>query len=349
MDADLFRVLSVPGRVASELIESGVDYVNFTGSTAVGQDVAALCGRHLIPMSMELGGKDPGGRFGTTRTSSTRRGSVVWGAFANSGQICASIERVYVVESVYDRFVAKAAEIGRFASAGRSSFRGGDRRRGAMTDPEQVEVVEGQVADAIERGARVLCGGKRLEGDGLFYAPTLLVDATDEMRVVHEETFGPLLPILKVADAEEAIARANDSPYGLSAYVYSEDRKRARRVAERLEAGTVVVNDTLITHGFPETPWGGVKQSGIGRVHSDEGLRALCQSYHVNREVIRFRLPVSYPYTEGKVRFAKQVGRLFRAWLAVSRGKAKVAAALAGSRALSTPSIPTDVAETDAP
>jgi acyl-CoA reductase-like NAD-dependent aldehyde dehydrogenase len=257
--------------------------VNFTGSTAVGVKVSEACGRHLIPCSMELGGKDPAIVLPDADLDVVT-GSLVWGAFANAGQVCASIERAYVHESLYDEVVSRVVEKVKRLNVGDPLVDGTDM--GPMTDPGQLEIVVRQVEDAVARGAKVLTGGKRIEGPGQFYPPTVLVDTRDEMEAVHEETFGPTLPIMKYLSVEEAIERANNSPYGLDAYVYGRDKDEMRRVAERLEAGTVMVNETLITHAIPETPWGGVKMSGVGHVHSDDGLRDLCIGYHVNEETI---------------------------------------------------------------
>ncbi len=283
LDPDVFQVIPCPGRVASEMIKYGVDYVNFTGSTAVGVKVSELCGRLLIPCSMELGGKDPAIVLPDADLDVVT-GSLVWGAFCNAGQVCASIERAYVHESVYDEVVRRVTEKVSRMKVGNPLEDGVDM--GPMTDPAQLEVVESQVKQALEAGARALTGGKRLEGPGQFYLPTVLVDVDEEMECVKEETFGPTLPIMKVQTVEEAIERANRSIYGLNAYVYGRDPKEMRRVAERLEAGTVMINETLITHGCPETPWQGVKKSGVGRVHSDDGLRDLCIGYHVNEETV---------------------------------------------------------------
>jgi succinate-semialdehyde dehydrogenase/glutarate-semialdehyde dehydrogenase len=283
LDADLFQVLPCPGRVGSEMIDMGVDYVSFTGSTGVGTQVAATCGKHLIPCSMELGGKDPAIVLPDADVDVVV-GSLVWGAFANAGQVCASIERAYVHESLYDEVVKRVVEKTLSLKMGDPLEDGVSM--GPMTDPGQLAVVERQVNAAVAAGAKVLCGGKRQEGPGQFYPPTVLVDVNDQMEAVREETFGPTLPIMKFSSTEDAIERCNDSIYGLNAYVYTRDRHEARRVAERLEAGTVMVNETLFTHACPETPWQGVKKSGIGRVHSDEGLKDLCIGYHVNEEVL---------------------------------------------------------------
>jgi acyl-CoA reductase-like NAD-dependent aldehyde dehydrogenase len=297
LDADLLQVISCSGRVAFELIGKGVDYVNFTGSTAVGVQVSERCGRNLIPCSMELGGKDPAIVLPDADLDIVT-GSLVWGAFANAGQVCASIERAYVHESLYDEVVRRVVDKTSRLNVGNPLTDGTDM--GPMTDPGQLEVVMRQVDDAVAHGAKALTGGKRLEGPGQFYPPTVLVDVNDEMEAVREETFGPTLPIMKYRSVEEAIERANNSPYGLTACIYGRDRDEMRRVAERIEAGTVMINETLLTHACPETPWAGVKTSGTGRVHSDEGMRDLCVSYHVNEEVVPTMKwsPFWQPYTQ---------------------------------------------------
>ncbi len=301
LPADVFQVLPGPGRMASSLIEQGgIDYVNFTGSTEVGRRVAALCGEHLIPCSMELGGKDPA-IVCADADLETAAQTVVWGAFANSGQICASVERAYVARPVFDAFVDRVVALTCDLKQG-PPLSSADLDVGAMTDPQQVDVVEAQVRDAVARGARVLVGGRRAVHGPQFFEPTVLVDVEPQADVVREETFGPLLPILPFDDEDEAVRLANDSPYGLSAYVFSRDRKRAERIAERLEAGTVMINDVLATHAYPETPWGGVKASGIGRVHADDGLRDLSVAYHVNTEVVTLPNPARYPYSGRKVK-----------------------------------------------
>lgn len=283
LDPDLLQVIPCSGKVAFELIGDGVGYVNFTGSTAVGLQVAEACGRNLIPCSMELGGKDAAIVLPDADLDVVT-GSLVWGAFANAGQVCASIERAYVHESLYDEVVRRVVDKTAKLRVGDPLKDGTDM--GPMTDPGQLAVVERQVAQALSSGAKALTGGKRLEGPGQFFPPTVLVDVNEEMEAIREETFGPTLPIMRYSKVDEAIERANACEYGLDAYVYTRDKHEARRVAERLEAGTVMINETLITHACPETPWFGVKKSGIGRVHSDDGLRDLCIGYHVNEEVV---------------------------------------------------------------
>ena len=296
MDGAAFRVVTGPGVLGSSMIDMGVDYVSFTGSTEVGVQVAEACGKRLIPCRMELGGKDPA-IVCADASLDRAANALVWGGFGNAGQSCASIERVYAHETIHDALVERVVERTRRLRMGDPGSTECDV--GAITDPRQIEVIERHVADAVARGARVLCGGRRREGPGNFYEPTVLVDVTEAMAIMREETFGPVLPIARVSSDEEAVARANDSDYGLTACVFTRDRKRGLRLAGQLRFGTVMLNDAMSTHGLPETPWGGLRRSGIGRTHSDDGLRALCEPHHVNYE--RFpglrREPYWQPYS----------------------------------------------------
>jgi len=313
LDKKLFQVISGPGRIASELIETGVDYVNFTGSTEVGKKVSELCGRKLTPCSMELGGKAPVIVCEDADLKYASK-SIVWGAFANSGQICASVERVYVPEKIYESFLEKVLSHARTIRQG-NPFKD-EMDIGAMTDPRQPEILEEMIAEARQKGAKILLGGSRSSQGKMFFEPTIIADADESMRVGCEESFGPLLTIMKVKNEEEAIRRANNSRYGLIAYVYSANSSRARKIAERLEAGTVMINEVLMSHAFPEAPWQGVKESGVGRVHSDDGLRDLTYPYHVNYEVIPFRVPASYPYSNKKAKLLlKTMARISRGGL----------------------------------
>ena len=311
-DPDIFQVVTGPGRMASQLIEQGVDYVNFTGSTAVGKKVAALCGSRLIPCSMELGGADPAIVLPDADLEKAAK-TLVWGSFAASGQICASVERVYVHRSIHDEFLQNVVAFTKKLRQG-NSLKDPNLDLGSMIDAGQVDIVEAQIADAVDKGADILTGGKRLVPEGMFFAPTVIGNATDDMEVVREETFGPAMPVLIYDDVEDAVARANHSIYGLSAYVFTRDIRRGREIAKQLQAGTVVVNDVLMTYGMPETPWGGPKESGIGRVHSDEGLRHLCETVHVNYPVLPFDLPVAFPYSRRKANMFWRVIRVFSKW-----------------------------------
>lgn len=182
---------------------------------------------------------------------------------------------------------------------------------GAMVLPSQVELVRKQVEDARRLGARVLVGGEVKEGEGgSFHPPTVLVDVRPEMAIWREETFGPCLAIRSFRDEEEAVREANDSPFGLNAYIFSRNLRRATRLASRLDVGTVMINDVLYTHSIPEAPWGGTKHSGIGRVHGKQGLRELCQVRHVNRPRFRFVPPWTFPYRPAAYRLMRQAMRL---------------------------------------
>ena len=292
---DLFQVVPGRGATGAALIDSGVDKILFTGSVATGRKVAAACGERLIPCVVELGGKAPAVVCADADLERTAN-ALVWGAFANSGQVCASVERAYVHESVYDELAGKIAEKTRKLRQGAPST---EVDVGAMTWEQQVTIVEERVRGALDGGARLLAGGKRRPGPGRFFEPTVLGDCKQDMDVMRKEIFGPVLPLMRVRTEEEAVRLANDSHLGLLAYVFTRDRKKGERLAERIEAGTVMVNGVLDTYAAPETPWGGVKQSGIGVSHSDDGLRAMCQARHVNVDRIAPRRDLWwYPYSD---------------------------------------------------
>jgi acyl-CoA reductase-like NAD-dependent aldehyde dehydrogenase len=208
----------------------------------------------------------------------------VWGAFCNSGQACASVERCYVHESIAPRFIESVVKQTRALrqAAGTES----DTDIGAMSSERQLQLVASHVEEALAQGARALTGGRRApELKGTFYEPTVLADVTQDMTVMREETFGPVLPLMTFKTEEEAVRLANDSQFGLTASVWTKDVGRGRRIAARIEAGTVMVNEVLYTHGVAQTPWGGMKQSGLGRTHGRLGLLELVvpQHIHVNR------------------------------------------------------------------
>jgi succinate-semialdehyde dehydrogenase/glutarate-semialdehyde dehydrogenase len=221
--------------------------------------------------------------------------ALVWGAFANSGQVCVSVERVYAHASVHDELLARIVEKTTKLRQGRGE---GEVDVGAVTWSRQLENVEDLVTKATQQGARIAAGGRRRPGPGQFYEPTVLVDCRQDMDIMRREIFGPVMPIMKVASEEQALALANDSHLGLMGYVFTKDRKKGRRLAERVDAGTVMVNDVLATFAAPETPWGGTKQSGVGRTHSDQGLRELSELRHVNYDRVALRRdPWWYPYS----------------------------------------------------
>jgi acyl-CoA reductase-like NAD-dependent aldehyde dehydrogenase len=235
--------------------------------------VARRAAERLMPVSLELGGKDP---MIVLADADLERAAnaCVWGALMNSGQVCTSIERVYVEDPVYDQFTAKVAEKVDRVRQGSGSE---EVDIGSMASPAQLEKVKSQVADAIAHGARVLRGGRlRPDSTGLFYEPTILIDVTHDMAVMREETFGPVIPIMRVKNWEEALRLANDSPYGLDSAVFTRDSKLGQSLARGLQTGSVCVNECLVNFAILDAPMGGRKQSGWGRRHGAEGIRKYC-------------------------------------------------------------------------
>jgi acyl-CoA reductase-like NAD-dependent aldehyde dehydrogenase len=307
---DLMQVVTGRGPTGAALIDAGIDYCVFTGSVATGQKVGAACGERLIPFTLELGGKAPAIVCADADLDRTAQ-ALVWGGFCNSGQVCCSVERIYAVDAIHDALVDKVVSLARSLRQGDASVDGAEVDVGAMAWERQVEHVAELVDGAVKAGATVACGGTRAPGPGMFYAPTVLTNVRQDMDVMRKEIFGPVIPIMRVGSEDEAVRLANDSQLGLLAYVFSRDGHKARRLAERVEAGTVMINDVLNTFGCPETPWGGVKMSGIGRTHSVIGLRDLCQLRHVNYD----RLAMSrelwwYPYKDKTYRLLLKGARL---------------------------------------
>ncbi len=273
----LLQVLTGDGETGAALVEAGVDKISFTGSVETGRKVAEACARKLIPCTLELGGKDPMIVCADADLDNAAGGALA-GAFMNTGQYCCGTERVYVVDEVADAFVekvvARAAELRQGSS--------GEFDVGAIVWPRQLEIIEDHVRDALERGATVRVGGRRNPDlEGLFYEPTVLTDVTHDMKIMRDETFGPVLPIMRVRDEEEALARANDTSYGLAANVWTRDVGRGQELAGRIVAGSVGINDMTMTYGAPETPFGGRKESGVGAVNGESGLRSFCHAQPV--------------------------------------------------------------------
>ena len=285
-------------------VVANADFVQFTGSTATGRKVARQCAERLIPYSLELGGKDPALVLADADLDRAA-GGIVWGGLYNSGQACTSVERVYVEEPVYDEFLAKLTRTVRELKLGQ------DGRRpefdiGAMATAAQKDIVRRHVDEALAAGARVATGGKPT-GVGTFFEPTVLVDVEQSMSCMTEETFGPTLPVVKVADEAEAIRLANDSVYGLSATVWTRDKDRGERVARQLDVGAVNINDTLTNTSICAIPMGGWKQSGIGARHGGAGgLLKYCRQQAITVP----RIPTQpkelhwYPASPRKVKFA---------------------------------------------
>jgi acyl-CoA reductase-like NAD-dependent aldehyde dehydrogenase len=279
----LLHVVTGEGETGAALVEARVDKIMFTGSVATGKRVAEQAARRLIPVVLELGGKDPMIVMEDADLE-TAASAAVWGAFSNSGQACASVERLYVHESIAPQFIERIITETRALRQNKGTTENTDI--GAMSSERQLSIVEEHVQDALAHGARALTGGARATGlEGPFYQPTILTGVDHRMMVMREETFGPVLPLMTFKTEAEAVSLANDSVFGLTASVWTRNAARGRRIAELLEAGTVMVNEVLYTHGVAQTPWGGVKQSGLGRTHGRLGLLELVtpQHIHVNR------------------------------------------------------------------
>lgn len=279
----LLEICTGDGSTGAALIEARVDKIMFTGSVATGKRVAAAAARYLIPVVLELGGKDPMIVLEDADLENAARGAV-WGAFANAGQACASVERCYVHESIAPKFIEMIVAETKDLKQGVGTEAAVDI--GSMTNERQLEIVENHVSDAAERGAKILTGGRRGDNrDGYFYQPTVLTNVNQEMTIMRDETFGPVLPVMTFKSDDEAVKLANDSVYGLTASVWTRNIARGKRIAERIEAGTVMVNEVVYTHGIAQTPWGGVKDSGYGRTHGRAGLLELVtpQHIHINR------------------------------------------------------------------
>jgi betaine-aldehyde dehydrogenase len=307
---DVFDCVHGTGETGGALVDE-VDFLQFTGSDRTGRKVMARAAETLTPISLELGGKDPMIVLSDADIDRAAN-AAAWGGMMNSGQICLSVERIYVEEPAYDEFVDKlTAEVGRLRQGVDDASDPKDV--GAMTSPNQTAIVEEHVSDAIASGARALTGGKRGEGPGDYFEPTVLVDVDHSMKVMKDETFGPVVGVMKVRDAEEAVQLANDSRYGLGGSVFGE-RERAEQVARRVECGAVNVNDVLINYFAMDVPMGGWKQSGIGFRHGEPGIKKYCRSESL--VITRFggkREPTWYPYTKSRRLLLGPLSRFFNA------------------------------------
>ncbi len=299
----LLEIVTGDGSTGAALVEAGVNKIMFTGSVNTGKRVAEAAAKHLTPVVLELGGKDPMIVLEDAKLENAAR-AAIWGAFCNSGQACASIERCYVHESVAQEFVDLVVRETRLLKQNTAAAEPVDI--GAMTNERQLEIVEDHVSDAIERGAQIRTGGHRLDTRGWFHQPTVVTGVDHSMKIMSDETFGPVLPIMTFKTDAEAIRLANDSIYGLTASVFTSDIERGRRIAEQIDAGTVMVNEVVYTHAVAQTPWGGVKQSGYGRTHGRLGLLELVTHQHIHVNAMPAFADVWwFPYT-------KQAGELFR-------------------------------------
>jgi acyl-CoA reductase-like NAD-dependent aldehyde dehydrogenase len=268
----IVRTVHGGGAVGQALVESTAGKIFFTGSVEVGRKVGELCAKLMKGSVLELGGKDPAIVCADADMAQAVPG-VVWGGFANSGQTCSGIERVYVADQIADPYLAKLVKRTQSLKIGDPSD--WDTEIGPMTSEEQFETVRELVDDAVASGAKMLCGGP-VEVEGFpkakFFAPTVLGDVTHEMRIMREEVFGPVLPIVNVAGDDEAVKLANDSDFGLGSSVWTRDRAKGERIGSKIQSGMVWVNDHSYSHAACQCSWGGVKDSGLGRSHSKFGF-----------------------------------------------------------------------------
>jgi acyl-CoA reductase-like NAD-dependent aldehyde dehydrogenase len=282
---DVLQVLQGGGEVGAAMAEAGPDKVFFTGSVETGRKIAEVCGRKLIPSVLELGGKDAMIVLADADLE-TASSAAVWGGFTNCGQACLSVERIYVERGVAERFIGFCVEKAKRLRVGAAAE--GACEIGPMIREKQVERVEGQLRDAVARGAKILTGGSRREGVRKgFFEPTIATDVNPAMKLMQEETFGPVIAIQAVADAEEAVRWANDSAFGLAASVWTQNSQRGREIAGRLRVGSVMINDVASYYGISEAPHGGRGASGWGRVHSRLGFEEMVHVKYVDEE----RLP----------------------------------------------------------
>lgn len=289
---DLVQILTGYGDAGAALVRCGVDKIVFTGSVPNGRRVLEGSVQNLTPTILELGGKDALIVCDDADLEQAVAGALA-GVFISSGQMCLAAERIYVMDGIYDRFVeAVTAQVKALRQGDPLGGNGADIDVGAMTMPGQLDIVQRLVDDAVQKGARVLVGGKRdPQATGQFFPPTVLVDVTHQMDITQQETFGPVMVIMRASSDADVIQKANDTEFGLGSTVFSKDHKRAARIAQQLVAGSTCINDYGLCYMANALPFGGVKESGFGRLNGREGLRACCNI----KSVVSDRFPLHMP------------------------------------------------------
>ena len=296
----VFQLITGYGGTGAALCRSGVDKIAFTGSAATGRKIMAACAATLTPVLIEAGGKDAL-IVDEDADVEAAADAAVWGGMSNAGQTCVGVERVYAHERVYDSFVAKVVEKAKSVRAGGDP----DAKIGPITMPAQLDIIRRHIADALERGGKALVGGVDAVGDR-FVQPTVLVDVPEDSTAVREETFGPTLTIAKVKNMDEAIAKTNDTKYGLGSAVYS--KRRGMELARRIRSGMTSVNSMISFAGVPALPFGGVGDSGFGRIHGPDGLKEFTRAKAIARQ--RFRIPLELTTFSRTEKTDSQVAKL---------------------------------------
>ncbi|HWD84467.1 MAG TPA: aldehyde dehydrogenase family protein, partial [Solirubrobacteraceae bacterium] len=306
--ADVFQVATGDGATGAALIGE-VNCVMFTGSTRTGKAVMKAAADAVIPCYLELGGKDPMIVCADADIERAANAATYY-SMSNAGQVCISVERVYVEEPVYEEFVQRVTENVRQLRQG-APHGEGSVDVGAVIFPPQLDIIDAHVKDAVAKGAKVVTGGHPATGPGRFFEPTVLVDVDHSMSCMREETFGPTLPIMRIPDLEDGIRLANDSEFGLQASVWTRDVKRGEAAARRLQAGVVCVNDAMINYSALNLPMGGWKSSGLGTRHGSGGIRKYCktQSLLITRRALK-REPFMFPYRAGRTRLLRRFFKL---------------------------------------
>lgn len=291
------QIVGSGGEVSSAMLENGIDKIFFTGSVDVGKQLMAQAANTLTPLSLELGGNDPMIVLEDADLERAANGAA-WAGYQNAGQSCGGVERVYVHASVYDKFLTLLTEKTRALRHGADTSFNVDM--GSMTTKGQLNTVIRHVEDALAKGARIVAQSRPVgPQNGFFHPATLMVDTTDDMLLIKDETFGPIIPVMKFNTEAEAIAHANNSHLALTSSVWTRDIARGKRIAAQLESGVTTINDHLYTHGLSEMPWGGWKHSGLGRTHGHEGLLEMTHAKAINWDLLPSKRNLWwYPFNE---------------------------------------------------